>query len=99
MEISLAGKVAVVTGASSGIGLAITRAYLDCGAKGVVAVFRRNEIQAEVAEAQSLSPDNLVLVRGYVAEEKTSIDFTKAALDKFGRLEILVSNAAISIVK
>ncbi len=99
MEISLAGKVAVVTGASSGIGLAITRAYLDCGAAGVVAVFRRAEVPAELEEALTLYPDKLVIVRGDVAEEQTAIDFTKAALDRFGRLDILVSNAAISIVK
>ena len=49
MNISLEGKVAIVTGASSGIGLAITRAYLDWGAAGVVAVFRRNEIPEELA--------------------------------------------------
>jgi NAD(P)-dependent dehydrogenase (short-subunit alcohol dehydrogenase family) len=99
MEISLAGKVAVVTGASSGIGLAITRAYLDCGAKGVIAVFRRAEVPEELEEALQLYPDKLVIVRGDVAEEQTAIDFTKAALDYFGRLDVLVSNAAISIVK
>ncbi len=99
MEISLAGKVAVVTGASSGIGLAITRAYLDCGAMGVIAVFRRPEVPEELQEALQLYPDRLVIVRGDVAEEQTAIDFTKTALDRFGRLDILVSNAAISIVK
>jgi NAD(P)-dependent dehydrogenase (short-subunit alcohol dehydrogenase family) len=99
MEISLAGKVAVVTGASSGIGLAITRAYLDCGAKGVVAVFRRSEVPEELEEALKRYPDKLVIMRGDVAEEQTSIDFTRTALDRFGRLDILVSNAALSIVK
>jgi NAD(P)-dependent dehydrogenase (short-subunit alcohol dehydrogenase family) len=99
MEISLAGKVAVVTGASSGIGLAITRAYLDCGAAGVVAVFRRPDVPEKLAEALKLYPDKLSIVRGDVADEQTAIDFTKAALDRFGRLDILVGNAAISIVK
>ncbi len=99
MEISLAGKVAVVTGASSGIGLAITRAYLDCGAEGVVAVFRRNELPEELQEADKLYPGKLVIVRGDVAEEQTAIDFTKAALDHFGRLDIFLSNAALSVVK
>jgi len=41
LEITLSGKVAVVTGASSGIGLAITRRFLDCDAEKVIAVFRR----------------------------------------------------------
>jgi NAD(P)-dependent dehydrogenase (short-subunit alcohol dehydrogenase family) len=99
MNVSLQGKVAVVTGASSGIGLAITRTYLDCGAAGVVAVFRRKEVPEELAEALKLYPDKLVIVRGDVADEQTAIDFTKTAIDKFGRLDILVSNAAISIVK
>ena len=99
MEISLAGKVAVVTGASSGIGLAVTRAYLGCGAAGVVAVFRRAEIPEELEQALKLYEGKLVIVRGDVAEEQTSIDFTKAALDSFGQIDILVSNAAISIVK
>lgn len=99
MEISLAGKVAVVTGASSGIGLAITRAYLDSGAKGVIAVFRRPEMPEELEDALKHYPDKLVIVHGDVAEEQTSVDFTNAALDHFGRLDILVSNAAVSIVK
>ena len=99
MEISLAGKVAVITGASSGIGLAITQTYLDCGAAGVIAVFRRKEIPAELEEALRRFPDKLIIVRGDVADEQTSIEFTRVALESFGRLDVLVSNAAVSIVK
>ncbi|HXC97230.1 MAG TPA: SDR family oxidoreductase [Edaphobacter sp.] len=99
MEISLAGKVAVVTGASSGIGLAITRAYLEAGATGVIAVFRRKDTPKELEEVSTLFPNRLTVVRGDVSEEQTSIDFTNAALERFGRIDILVSNAAISIVK
>jgi NAD(P)-dependent dehydrogenase (short-subunit alcohol dehydrogenase family) len=99
MNISLAGKVAIVTGASSGIGLAVTRSYLDCGAAGVVAVFRRKDVPIALEEVQGLYPDKLYIVRGDVAEEQTAIDFTAAALTHFGRLDVLVSNAAISVVK
>lgn len=99
MRISLENKVAVVTGASSGIGLAITLAYLDSGAAGVVAVFRRSEVPEELERAGKLYPGKLHIVRGDVSEEQTVIDFTKSALDHFGRLDILVSNAAISVVK
>ena len=98
MQISLQGKTAIVTGASSGIGLAITRAYLECGAK-VVAVFRRAELPPELEEAQKTYGRDLVIVRGDVAEEQSAIDFTRAALDNFGRIDIFVSNAALSIVK
>jgi NAD(P)-dependent dehydrogenase (short-subunit alcohol dehydrogenase family) len=99
MNVSLEGKVAIVTGASSGIGLAITRAYLDADAKGVIAVFRRNELPPELVEAQELYGDKLVIVRGDVALEKTSADCVQAALDHFGKIDIFVSNAALSIVK
>lgn len=99
MNVSLQGKVAVVTGASSGIGLAVTRTYLDCGATGVIAVFRRREVPEALTEALDLYPYRLVIVHGDVAEEQTPIDFTKAALDRFGKLDILVNNAAMSIVK
>ena len=99
MRISLENKVAVVTGASSGIGLAITLAYLDSGAAGVVAVFRRSEVPEELERAGKLYPGKLHIVLGDVSDEQTAIDFTKSALDHFGRLDILVSNAAISVVK
>jgi NAD(P)-dependent dehydrogenase (short-subunit alcohol dehydrogenase family) len=99
MEIALANKVAVVTGASSGIGLAVTRAYIECGAAGVVAVFRRKEIPEELEELRARSSGKLIIVHGDVGEEQTSIQFTQAALDSFGRLDVLVSNAALSVVK
>ena len=98
MEISLAGKVAVVTGAASGIGLAVTCAYLACGAAGVIAV-DRSESPHELMEAQKQYSGKLHIVKGDVAEEQTAIAYTHAALSHFGRLDILVSNAAISFVK
>jgi NAD(P)-dependent dehydrogenase (short-subunit alcohol dehydrogenase family) len=91
MNISLAGKTAIVTGAASGIGLAITRQFLECEAAGVVAVDRSSEIPA--------FDSKLVAVRGDVAEENTAIQFTKAAMDHFGRIDILVCNAGVSVVR
>ncbi len=99
MEISLAGKVAVVTGAYSGIGLAITRAYLGCGAAGVIAVDCRADVPEDLSQAQRLHPDKLHIVRGDVAEEQTAIEFSQAAISHFGRIDVLVSNAAISVTK
>ena len=99
MEISLSDKIAVVTGASSGIGLAVVRAYLECGAAGVVAVDRRENLPEGLQEAQRLYPGKLVFVCGDVADESTAIAFTEAAASHFGRLDILVSNAAISVIK
>lgn len=99
MKISLSGKVAVVTGASSGIGLAITKAYLDADAEGVIAVFRRREIPEELTDCQKRYGQKLIVVNGDVADESTAKDFTRAALDRFKRLDVVVSNAAVSVVK
>lgn len=99
LEITLAGKVAVVTGASSGIGLAVTRKFLECDAKKVIAVFRRNSISAELAECRARYGDRLEFVHGDVGREETAIQFTAAAIDTVGHLDVLVCNAAISIVK
>lgn len=99
MEITLSGKVAVVTGASSGIGLAITQRFLKCDAEKVIAVFRRNEIPPALSECKNLYGDRLQFVQGDVAEEATAIKFTSAAIDSSGHLDVLVCNAAVSVVK
>jgi NAD(P)-dependent dehydrogenase (short-subunit alcohol dehydrogenase family) len=99
LEITLSGKVAVVTGASSGIGLAITRRFLECDADGVIAVFRRADVPAELTECKARYGDKLQFVHGDVGEEATAVRFTSSAIDSFGRLDVLVSNAAVSVVK
>jgi NAD(P)-dependent dehydrogenase (short-subunit alcohol dehydrogenase family) len=99
LEISLSGKVAVVTGASSGIGLAVTRRFLDCGMDGVVAVFRRSESVPQLDECKTRFGDKLQIVQGDVADEKTSIDYVATSIRIFGRIDVLVCNAAVSIVK
>ncbi|MBS1802362.1 MAG: SDR family oxidoreductase [Acidobacteria bacterium] len=99
MNVSLDGKVSIVTGASSGIGLAVTKAYLESNAAGVVAVFRRTEIPAELEECRAQFGSKLQIVHGDVAREETAMEFTRIALERFGRIDILVSNAALSVVK
>ncbi len=99
MNISLNNKVAIVTGASSGIGLAITRRYLECGVAGLIAVDRRPEMPDELHALQAEFGSKLVMVRGDVAEENAAERFTGAAMDNFGRIDIVVSNAGVSVVR
>jgi len=98
VEITLKGKVAVITGAASGIGLAITRSYLDCEAAGVVAVDRQQPPPALV-DLQSQYSDRLHFVEGDVGREDTAIAMVDAAMRAFGRLDILVANAGVSVIK
>ena len=98
MEVNLRGKSAVVTGAASGIGLATVLKFLDAGAAGVVAV----DLSPEWPTALADHPDaggRLRLVAGDVTAEATAEAFTRAAFDGFGRLDVLVNNAGISVVK
>ena len=100
MQISLAGKVAIVTGASSGIGLAITRTFLDCGAAGVIAaVFHPAEMPEELRQYETKYGNKLRVVYGDVAEEATAMHYTQAAIESFGKIDVLVSNAGVSVVR
>ena len=99
MKISLAGKVAIVTGAFSGIGLAIARQFQECGAAGLIAVDRRAEVPGELRSWQQQFGSKVVTLQGDVSEESTAEQFTRAAMDNFGRIDILVSNAGVSVVR
>lgn len=77
----------------------MTRCFLECGAVGVVAVFRRNEVPSELEDCRSRYPGRLQIVRGNVADESTAVAFTQAALGHFGHIDVVVCNAAESIVK
>lgn len=92
----LDGRVAIVTGSGSGIGDAIVRAFLDAGA-AVVGVDRREP--ALMADVSTQFGNKVATVIGDVAHEATAAAFTKAALDRFGRIDILVNNAAVSVLK
>jgi NAD(P)-dependent dehydrogenase (short-subunit alcohol dehydrogenase family) len=95
MNITLTGKIGIVTGAASGIGLAIVQSYVEAGAR-VVAV----DLTPEPKELQPLSAaDKVRYLRGDVAVEQTAREFTQLACDAFGRIDILVNNAAVSVVK
>jgi NAD(P)-dependent dehydrogenase (short-subunit alcohol dehydrogenase family) len=98
MNISLSKKAAIVTGAGSGIGLATTRQFLESGAQ-VVAVDRRPDLQSAFAEIPEEQKRRLAFVVGDVALEATAKMFTAVALEQFGRLDVLVNNAAVNVVK
>ncbi|MFC7241501.1 SDR family NAD(P)-dependent oxidoreductase [Catellatospora aurea] len=82
-------KVAVITGASQGIGAGLVEGYRKLG-YGVVAVSR--------TIAASADPD-IVTVQGDIADAGTAERVTRAALDRFGRIDTLVNNAGIFIAK
>jgi NADP-dependent 3-hydroxy acid dehydrogenase YdfG len=90
----LENKVVVVTGASSGMGHAIATLFVNEGAK-VVAVARRKERLDALAESLKNAPGMILPFVGDIsdpAQNDAMIDF---AVEKFGRLDVLVNNAGI----
>ena len=90
----LAGRVAIITGASSGIGLAVTRSLAGEGAAVVLAARRAERINAEARELQGKGSRALA-VRTDVTSLEDMQALARAALDGFGRVDILVNNAGI----
>ena len=85
--------VAIVTGASSGIGLGIVQALLDRGYR-VVGTSRTITKSKELK-----SSADLVLVDGDVSKKETAIKVADAAVKHFGRIDLLVNNAGVFIPK
>ena len=82
-------KVAIVTGASQGIGAGIAAAFLRAG-------------YAVVATSRSIHPygdPNLLAVPGDIAEAETAQRVVELALDRFGRIDTLINNAGLFIGK
>src|SRR6185436_15499356 len=82
-------KVAVITGASQGIGAALVKAY-------------RNRNYRVVATARSIKPsndDDVLAVAGDIADPKTAERVISEAMTRFGRIDTLVNNAGIFIAR
>jgi NAD(P)-dependent dehydrogenase (short-subunit alcohol dehydrogenase family) len=82
-------KVAIVTGASQGIGAGIAAAFINAG-------------YAVVGTSRAIAPSaarGFLTVPGDIAEPETAQDVVDQALDRFGRIDTLVNNAGIFISK
>lgn len=91
----LTGKVALVTGASSGIGRASALALAMQGAKVVVAARRLDRLQALVAEVKNHGKEALAVQMDVT--KKSDIDAgVAAAVKEYGRLDILLNNAGVA---
>ena len=88
-----AGKVVIVTGAGSGIGAATAQRFLQEGASVVLNGRREHKLRETLT---GLDAENALVHPGDVSDETYVIRLIKDAVSRFGRLDVLVNNAAMA---
>ena len=85
--------VAIITGASSGIGLGITQALIAKDYR-IVATSRT------ISKSKDLqASENLLLIDGDIGKKEVAVKIAEAAISKFGRIDLLVNNAGMFMSK
>lgn len=92
----LTGKVAIITGAASGQGAAEARLFADEGAKVIATDLNETLLNEVVAEINAKHGDVALAIKHNVAEEAEWIRIVEQAVEKFGKVNVLVNNAGIS---
>jgi 3-oxoacyl-[acyl-carrier protein] reductase len=92
---TLAGKVAIVTGGTRGIGLAIARLLAEDGASVVVSGRDAARLEAAVKELESLGAPAMA-VAADAAKREDADRLVEATRERFGRVDVLVNNAGIT---
>jgi NAD(P)-dependent dehydrogenase (short-subunit alcohol dehydrogenase family) len=91
----LAGKVAIITGADSGIGRAVAIAFAREGANILISYLSEHEDAKETQHWVEQAGRRAILMPGDVSDEPYCQTLVERAVDEFGKLDILVNNAAM----
>jgi NAD(P)-dependent dehydrogenase (short-subunit alcohol dehydrogenase family) len=97
MNISFENKVALVTGAASGLGLATAKAFAESGASVVLADWNEKEVQAAASDIAGMGYKTLA-VRCDVSDDAQVEAMVKATVAAFGRLDAAFNNAGVQMV-
>ena len=97
MEITLNGKVAIVTGGTRGIGFAIVKALVEAGAKVAIWGSRQETADAASAKLLQIYPQAEVMAMApKLTDRKAVEDAMNAVVEKYGSIDILANNAGIA---
>jgi len=89
----LAGRVAIITGGGQGIGLTVAERMLESGAS--VAIWDIDQKLLDALDAKYDKTGKVLALRGDIGRIESVEAATKAVLDRFGKIDILINNAAI----
>ena len=92
----LDGKIALITGGSSGIGKSIALTYAEAGADVVIASRKQENLDKVAAEIKALGRESLAITTDVKIPEQVD-NMVKKTVDHFGRLDIMVNNAGRGI--
>jgi 3-oxoacyl-[acyl-carrier protein] reductase len=98
MTAKLTGKVALITGASAGIGQACARVLAQEGARLVLTARRQERLDQLKQEAEKVGTEAISVI-GDAREESTAIKTVEAAIQAFGRIDILINNTGVGNYK
>ena len=98
MTAKLTGKVALITGASAGIGQACARLLAQEGARLVLTARRQERLDQLTREAEKLGTKAISFI-GDAREEDTAIKAVEAATKSFGQIDILINNTGVGNYK
>ncbi|TLX57127.1 NAD(P)-dependent oxidoreductase [Stutzerimonas nosocomialis] len=93
----LAGKVALITGGDSGIGRAVAIAYAREGADVAIGYLDEHEDAKETARWVEEAGRKVLLLPGDIAQRQVCLDLVSKTVEAFGRIDILVNNAAFQM--
>lgn len=91
MSFAISGKTAIVTGAANGIGLAIARHFVACGANVMSADLDEDRLVAELGEAAREGEGAVRYFAGDLCQKLTLANLLSATIDAFDRVDILVN--------
>ncbi|TDT37219.1 NAD(P)-dependent dehydrogenase (short-subunit alcohol dehydrogenase family) [Maribacter spongiicola] len=94
-KFDLTGKVAIVTGSSKGIGLSIARGLAENGAKLVISSRNKKAVDAVAAEFNKAGFD-AIGIACHIGDAEQREALVAKTIEKYGRIDILVNNAAIN---
>lgn len=95
----LTGKATVITGADSGIGRAVAIAFAREGADVLISYLNEDEEARETARLVEDAGRQAILIAGDISEPQHCRDIIATAVEKFGKIDVLVNNAAYQMTR